>query len=76
VTHSLSDAEQWLRDGVGLGLRWAGTYVLPQVVEAMSPRLAEQVVPRIVAGAVPAIREALRTVAEAPSTSDAPSGRR
>jgi hypothetical protein len=31
----------------------------------MSPRLVDQVVPRIVAGAVPAIREALRAGTDA-----------
>jgi len=70
VTRSLSEAEHMLRDGLGFGLRWAGTRVLPHVVDSMSPRLAEQVVPRIVAGAVPAIREALRSVADPSSTTD------
>jgi hypothetical protein len=64
VSQGMADAQQWLRVGLGSGLRWASQQVLPYVVEAMSPRLVDQVVPRIVAGAVPAIREALRTAAD------------
>jgi hypothetical protein len=65
-----SEAEAMLQRGLVGAVNWAGKNIMPRLVERLGPRLADEVVPRLVADA----EAAVRTHHERPSTQDTAAG--